>query len=149
MARRRRLAHLHTLSEALGGSHVRYVKDTDHDKTRLEAQCKRCGGHLGHIFLGHKSENQNERHCVNSRSIRWIAGGSSKTSSGGHTHTTKNIVDNTMGNGGDEIVKLHELNGLSIGEQSKMVPEELKAELDDVKFAPDDPRNKPLSVLPT
>ncbi|CAN8076323.1 unnamed protein product [Agarophyton chilense] len=49
---------------------VSIERDASLGMMRVEIMCARCGGHLGHVFEGERFTQSNERHCVNSASLK-------------------------------------------------------------------------------
>ena len=50
---------------------VKTITDRSFGMERIEIVCTGCGGHLGHVFKGERFTATNERHCVNSVSVKY------------------------------------------------------------------------------
>ncbi|MFX0171154.1 MAG: peptide-methionine (R)-S-oxide reductase MsrB [Candidatus Hodarchaeota archaeon] len=47
-------------------------RDTSYGMIRTEVLCKKCGGHLGHVFDDGPKERGGLRYCINSSSLEFI-----------------------------------------------------------------------------
>ena len=61
-----------SFDDEIAGAIIHY-EDLSGGQVRTEICCKKCDGHLGHVFVGEKITVKDTRHCVNSLSIYFKA----------------------------------------------------------------------------
>ena len=57
--------------EPIDPEHVTSVRDTSYGMERVEIRCRRCGGHLGHVF-DDGPRPTGLRYCMNSVSLQFV-----------------------------------------------------------------------------
>ncbi len=63
-----------SFTEPLDPDHVTTVRDASHGMVRVEVRCRRCDGHLGHVFDDGPPPT-GQRHCLNSASLEFFEDG--------------------------------------------------------------------------
>ena len=60
--------------EPFDAEHITELRDTSYGMERVEIRCKRCDGHLGHLFPDGPRPT-GLRYCLNSASLQFVADG--------------------------------------------------------------------------
>lgn len=60
--------------DPLDAAHIRELEDTSHGRVRIEIRCRRCDGHLGHVFPDGPPPTH-KRYCLNSVSLEFFPAG--------------------------------------------------------------------------
>jgi peptide-methionine (R)-S-oxide reductase len=59
-----------SFSDVISSENIELRTDKSHNMERTEVLCKKCGGHLGHLF-DEGSVSTGKRYCINSRALEF------------------------------------------------------------------------------